>query len=595
MHPFLAIPLLSCIASTVLASAIVARDPEARANWLAAFAVGAAGLWALFDLMALMAPDELGATLFFRMAGAACLAIGPLCLELLTELRSVLREPLRVWLRAAYGSALALAVVYVVTPWFMPGAVPVAWGWSHEFGPAFPLAYLHVAGCTLVAAALLLRSSGGRADRVPRARVNRFIRAPLLGVGIGTVLGVGTATDVILPALDFHTPNLGPASIIALGALIWLRAYRQGRITLTSSTFAREILDTLPDGVALIQADGRVRAANQSLGRLVGRPRSELLGCHVESLLTEVPEDFSDGLRERETRLRVDGGAVIPVSLSTSTLSDRGGHPLGLVMAVRDQRQVVALRRQLVAAGRVAAVGELAAGIAHEVNNPIAFIQANLNLLQRHLEAVTEKLSAWLPVPVSAHLSGPKQRIRSCFEGTERVVSIVREVRGFAHAGLDRHGPADLNELLDSALRLALPQIRHRAIVQRAYGELPLVPCAGQDLKLVFLSLILNAAAAAGDAGTIRLATRAASDHVRVSIRDDGHGIEPEQLERFFEPIATTRAVDEGRGLGLAISYQVVREHGGEIRVESEPGAGTCVTVQIPLSSQASEDEPVQP
>jgi signal transduction histidine kinase len=159
---------------------------------------------------------------------------------------------------------------------------------------------------------------------------------------------------------------------------------------------------------------------------------------------------------------------------------------------------------------------------------------------------------------------------------------VVRGVRGFAHGGSGEREPTDLNALLDDVLRMAHPQLKDRARVERAYGGLPPVPCNAQDLKHVFLNLILNAAQAIREHGTVRLRTQALPHEVVVYVEDDGAGIAPEILDRIFDPFFTTKKVGEGTGLGLGIAYQIVRNHEGEMEVDSSPGRGTCVRVRLP-------------
>jgi two-component system NtrC family sensor kinase len=167
----------------------------------------------------------------------------------------------------------------------------------------------------------------------------------------------------------------------------------------------------------------------------------------------------------------------------------------------------------------------------------------------------------------------------------DRAAEIVRSVRAFAHAGSATRETTDLRPLLEDALHVASAQLRSRVNVLREYDErLPCVVCAPQQLRQVFLNLVVNAAQAVEAGGHVLVATRADGDHVIVSVGDDGCGIEPELIDRIFDPFFTTKPIGEGTGLGLGIAHQIVRSHGGEIQVESTPGSGTVFRVRLPIA-----------
>jgi signal transduction histidine kinase len=168
-------------------------------------------------------------------------------------------------------------------------------------------------------------------------------------------------------------------------------------------------------------------------------------------------------------------------------------------------------------------------------------------------------------------------------EGVDRAAEIVRSLRSFAHAGSASPEPVDLHPLLEDVLHVASAQLRSRVNVRREFdGALPCVVCAPQQLRSVFLNLVINAAQAVETGGNVLVATRTDNDHVVVSVADDGCGIPAELIDRIFDPFFTTKAVGEGTGLGLAIAHQIVVSHGGEIQVESTPGRGTVFRVRLP-------------
>jgi two-component system NtrC family sensor kinase len=150
---------------------------------------------------------------------------------------------------------------------------------------------------------------------------------------------------------------------------------------------------------------------------------------------------------------------------------------------------------------------------------------------------------------------------------------------------------ADLNELLDGVLRMAAPQLRVTAVVEKDYGLLPLVACAPQELQQVFLNLVLNASQAIADRGTIRVRTEAQGGSVMVWIEDDGRGMDADLLDRIFDPFFTTKPVGEGTGLGLGIAHEIVRKHGGEIAIDSKSGRGSVFSVRLPVRADTLEGE----
>ena len=338
---------------------------------------------------------------------------------------------------------------------------------------------------------------------------------------------------------------------------------------------AADILGILPDGVALLGADDRIRYANATLGHLCGRSVAELEGAPIDDLLVFQPDS------PERAELRTSTGALLPVSVSAAALRNPSGAS-GRLLVVRDLRELADLRRQLMVSARLAAVGELAAGIAHEINNPLAFVRSNLS----QLEAIWKELRL-LPAPPEHRelMRDVDALFEESIEGVDRAAEIVRSVRSFAHSGSASREPTDLRPLLEDVLHVASAQLRSRVNVLREYDDsLPRVVCAPQQLRQVFLNLIVNAAQAVEAGGTVLVATRPDGDHVIVSVADDGCGIAPELIDRIFDPFFTTKPIGVGTGLGLGIAHQIVSSHGGEIQVESTPGRGTVFRVRLPAA-----------
>jgi two-component system NtrC family sensor kinase len=263
---------------------------------------------------------------------------------------------------------------------------------------------------------------------------------------------------------------------------------------------------------------------------------------------------------------------------------------------------------QLLQSEKMASIGQLAAGVAHEINNPIGYVHSNLGTLQTYargllslLEAY-ERLSHSLPESMRAAIA-PIEEIKSRVdygflqhdlpqlveesrEGIERVKKIVADLRDFSHAGdmdSDDWVAADVHRGLQSTINIVWNELKYKAELVQDFGELPPVECMPSQLNQVFLNLLVNAGHAIADKGVITIQTRRVGDEVRISVTDSGCGIPPENLARIFDPFFTTKAVGKGTGLGLALSYGIVQKHNGRIEVDSTPGAGSTFRVVLPV------------
>jgi len=257
----------------------------------------------------------------------------------------------------------------------------------------------------------------------------------------------------------------------------------------------------------------------------------------------------------------------------------------------RDLREVTSLRQRVLIGGRMAAVGQLAAGVAHELNNPMAYVRSNVTQLLKHWE---RQRRATKPIDEASDTEEiwdeGVELITETIEGIERASSIVRDIKTFSHGGNADREVTSLVRLLDATVRIASPHLRHRARVVRTGVDVPVVHCAPREIQQVFLNLLINAVdatrdrvdAEGGELAEIEIATDADGRNVYVRFTDRGEGIPADCLERIFDPFFTTKPAGEGTGLGLALSYEIVRKHGGDLRVESEPGVGSSFTVVLP-------------
>lgn len=585
MNPILVVLLISCLTAAVIGSAILARDPGQRINRLIAAVLGCSAFWSLCEILWNTSENLITITWLFRAAGIGWIPLGPLALDLFVEVTGNSRSLYRRAVHVAYVSAWLAIALFVATPWCVGNPIRTDWGWSYTFGPLFPVAFaptiLYVIGVLIMWPRLTAKEiSPGE---------KRQVHWMFFGILVPTV--VASVTDVLLPYQGIHVPRLGSTSILAVGGIVAFSVRRYGYFLLAPSAFTEEILDTLRDGVALLRADGRIRSCNAALASIVGTNSESLCDWPIDEFLPELEIDPSQEMNDRETDLISACDGAVPVSVSSSPLRNDKGEVIGSVIAVRDLREVMTLRSRLVTSGRLSAVGELAAGIAHEINNPITFVRSNLIALShdwKTLESACEDAGpSGATHLANAEMTGRfregEEILAESVEGVERIASIVRDVGAISHAGVGSFEFVDLNSLLDNTVNVAA--LSRSLSIERFYSDIPRVRCAPQQLKQVFLNLLINAFQATGDDGTIRLTSKGDDDHVEILIDDNGCGIPDENLERIFDPFFTTQPVGEGTGLGLALCFQIVHNHGGAIHVESTVNEGTSFRVVLPIEA----------
>jgi len=577
MDTHVLIPLIAVLTGSVFAGTLLARGGRLRVNRLVSQMLGWGTAWAIAELMAAVAPNSFQATLWLRFTAVVAFGLGPLSIFTLIELCPDHRARLRPLAFAGIWGGVVLSCISLLTPLYIQEAVPsAAGGWMPRFNSMAAVIFGLQMVLPFVSTVLVLRTAHDDTRRLE----------PLLGIAIAVPLTTVLVTDVILPLAGVPFPRLGAATVVIVGGGIWLYCFRTIEGPLSESGFARAILANLPDAVALLERDGQIRSANPSFSRLAGRDGRDLIGRSIHDLVRLDADELQDELAERETLLVVDGdeSVPVPVAVSSSPILDRQEGVIGQVLVIRDLRAVVGLRRHMVASGRLAAVGELAAGIAHEVNNPIAFMQSNLNLLRRHYDTLEAELAEprGESSDLGSALDAVPRPIEDSLAGIARVAAIVRDVRSFAHAGSVEHQSCDVNELLESTIRLATLKHEFFAQIERDYGELPPFQGAGQDLKQVFLSLTRRATEAVGAFGRIKLKTRLCGDFVEVSIEDDGAEVSEAELRYLFHA-SFDPVVERPASLELGISQQIVEEHGGELEVERREDGWTCVRVLLPV------------
>lgn len=272
-----------------------------------------------------------------------------------------------------------------------------------------------------------------------------------------------------------------------------------------------------------------------------------------------------------------------------------------------------AVQGQLLQSEKMASIGQLAAGVAHEINNPIGYVYSNLGSLQKYLDDIfllvdtyenaelafaqqPEALAAVRTVKTKIDLEFLKEDVvalmKESREGITRVKKIVQDLKDFSHVDTEEEWQfIDLRQGLDSTLNIVNNEIKYKADVIKEYGEIPDVECLPPQLNQVFMNLFVNAAHAIEERGTITIRTGTQGDKVWVEVSDTGKGIAIEHLSRIFDPFFTTKPIGKGTGLGLSVSYSIIQKHHGSINVASEVGVGTTFRVILPVTQPEPVDE----
>jgi PAS domain S-box-containing protein len=381
---------------------------------------------------------------------------------------------------------------------------------------------------------------------------------------------------------------------------------------------------------------GRLNYVSPSVYKLRGYTAEEVLVQTVDETLTRASRelahqiiaeklaeiafgDHSQLFRQAELEQICKDGSTVWVEVSATFILDAAGLLSEIIGVSRDitaRRQADAslreLQAQLLQNEKMASIGQLSAGIAHEINNPIGFISSNLNTLgkyidkfDRYLATVDELLRQTGDDEAQQQVAVLRKELKLDYvqrdihalleesvEGAERVMKIVQDLKMFSHGNATEMEKADINKCLDSTINIIWNQIKYVAELVRDYSELPWVVCNAQQLNQVFLNLLVNAShaiqAKGEQQGTVTVSTWADHKNVFIAVRDTGCGMTEEVQRRIFDPFFTTKEVGKGTGLGLSISYEIIKKHGGELSVQSNKENGSTFTVRLPLYGETN-------
>jgi len=382
-------------------------------------------------------------------------------------------------------------------------------------------------------------------------------------------------------------------------------------------------VDHVDDMLFLADPHRRIRRCNRPFRDFVGRSYTEILGQPFDRLLSEAGVDVELSFERPVECFHERTGKWFVVSHYSSREVSRSETRATIVTIhdaterkkaaeeltrknLRLNKALAALKRsqaKVLHQEKMASIGQLAAGVAHEISNPIGFIHSNLSTLGKYLSRIVGFLAAQsgciaAGAPPDQVESVRQQRaslkidylvkdledlVRESLDGAERVRSIVEDLKSFSRADESEYKQADLNECLRSAINIAWNEIKGKATLRKELGEIPRSRCYPQQMNRVFMNLLVNAAQAIEQQGVITVRSWEEDGYVCVSVADTGQGIPEANLNRIFEPFFTTKEVGKETGLGLSIAYDIVKKHNGEITVRSEPGKGAEFTVRIPV------------
>jgi PAS domain S-box-containing protein len=442
---------------------------------------------------------------------------------------------------------------------------------------AGPLFWVHSAwgyACTIGGIALCLRALRQSSNPTERKQLALVTLAAVLP-SVSSALTMSGITG----GLQLTPADLGLSSLCLVLAIV------RYRFLDTSPIPASAVISELRDGLVLADAGGVVIDANPAAEALLGGELAALRGLPLAGLARRLdPDNTLERLGDTSAgHARVTRGERA-FELSWGAVGGGNGRPLGHFLVVRDRTEQQRQERSLHQSQRLESLGVLAAGIAHEINNPLAFVRTNLRYLRR-LTELAEKREVELDAGELAELADLAEVLAETESGVDRISAIVDATRRLTREPSGEHSHVDLDAVVAEALQLAtLHAHRGAGVALELDGALPSVYGSADQLGQLLLNLLINAKQAAGPEGRIRVETRHAAGRVEVAVHDDGPGVEADVRDRIFDPFFTTKGPDEGTGLGLAIAFEFACRHEATLSVDESDLGGACFLLSLPAA-----------
>ncbi len=396
----------------------------------------------------------------------------------------------------------------------------------------------------------------------------------------------------------------------------------------------RKIFEDGPIGMIIAGLDSRFIKVNRAFCGMLGYDEQECIGRTFLDLT--YPDDVKKSHRlsqqmfkgdfavfQLEKRYLKKNGEPLWCNLTATAMHDLSGnvtYVLGMIENISERKlaegkleqknlelenayiELKAAHSQIIQSEKMASLGQLAAGVAHEINNPMSFINSNLVTLDKYISRLNEFILAQSDFIGSINcgcetgledkrkmlkldyiMEDAKQLITESIEGADRVKKIVLDLKSFSRLDMSELNMADINSGLESTINIVWNELRYKVTLKKEYGNIPMTMCNPGHLNQVFMNLLINAAHAIEDKGEIVVKTWDENGFIHVSISDTGCGIPEDKINKIFDPFFTTKEVGKGTGLGLSLAYDIIKKHNGKILVDSKPGQGTTFTITIPI------------
>ncbi len=381
-----------------------------------------------------------------------------------------------------------------------------------------------------------------------------------------------------------HTIMMGVMMLVIGSASLYFivvvqNYYLVNRTLSTMRTYTQNVVESMVNGLISVDESGAITTINQMAVQIIGIDESSAEGQHISNVLKS--DDFSiqellatdKPIFELEIICQCSEG-LIPLSISSSQLKDETGKVIGAVIIIRDMREIKELQEKVRRAERLASLGRLAAGIAHEIRNPLSSIRGFAHYFQGKFEPETKDV----------------KYAKAMVDEIDRLNRIIEALLDFARPAEPELQPCSIEDVLNHVLRLIQTDVNTKEVkvVTDIEDDIPNVMLDRDQMIQALLNILLNAVNAVDKGGEISVSIYMEMDTLQIGISDTGSGIPPENLPRVFDPFFTTRK--DGTGLGLAIVHRIIENHNGEIGVESKPGEGTTFTVRLPLRKEGKKN-----
>lgn len=439
---------------------------------------------------------------------------------------------------------------------------------------------------------------------------------------------VTKAADLLSRGSQIHAIESGAQDEVGTLVSAFNRMAVKLNQTMVSRDYFNKILKSMHESLIILFPDGTIESLNESACTTLKASPEELIGTPINSVMPKGPKkgltwgEFfirCRSVHSQEAEFVTLDNEIVPISISCVRVFDEDGETACLVLVAQNISQrkkaemelskayeeLKASQSIIVQQEKLASIGQLAAGVAHEINTPIGFISSNLNSLGRYMERITSfirlqdrTLNSTGEIELLEEVKKQRKKLKidylledspdllaESLEGTDHVSKIVQGLKNFSRNDGALSELTNLNKCLENAINIVWNEIKYNATLEKDLLELPPTLCYPRKLTQVFVNLLVNAAHAIEKDGKIMVKSWHEEGHIHIKVSDTGCGIPQENITKIFDPFFTTKEVGKGTGLGMSISYDIVKAHGGTISVQSQVGAGTTFLVRLPQKS----------